>query len=62
MKEVKDMTREELLAELENLRSTRKKGYTQNPKVRRSKNANNEFSGISADLAEKLLAELLKGD
>ena len=60
MVEVKNMTRDELVEELKLLRDSRKKGYTQAPKVRRKKN--DPFQDIPTDLAEKLLAELMKGD
>ena len=58
MDEIKNMTKEELIGALENLRDARKKGYTQTPKVRKRKDPG-LFDNLDPDLAVKLL-ELLK--
>lgn len=55
-KDINNMNKEELVKELQNLRDSRRKGYTIVPKTKKQ---NNPFANIPEDIAEKIL-ELLK--
>jgi ribosomal protein S21 len=53
------MSKEELVLELQKLRESRRRGYTQTPRVNR-KRKDSAFSDMDEELAAKLL-ELLDG-
>lgn len=60
MKEIKDMSEEELRSYLGELRLSRKTGYDKTPRARKSKAAElpDSLKGIDDDLAALILAEL----
>ena len=59
MKQIAEMSKEELVLELQKLRESRRRGYTQTPRVNR-KRKDSAFSDMDEELAAKLL-ELLDG-
>ena len=57
-KNIEDMTKEEILEELTNLRSLRKKGYEEKKKKKKRNEISNSLIGISAEQAEEILIKL----